>query len=171
MEKRSFSCHKSPANAKHADLARASVNLQCRFGFELASEDASIGTVISFFGYLTGYGSNPQASYGNRKIETLASYFDNPYDEFRPPPPSYRFSSKAYSGVSGSPVIDATSQKLIGVIWGQEWAQENKDIDEMLDAEDGGSMLLGMGEGQGGTAYTTVALISLMNETTFVKTN
>jgi len=62
-------------------------------------------------------------------------------------------------------VIDAASNKLIGVIWGQEWAQENKDIDEMLDDDDGGSMLLGMGEGQGGTACTTVVLISLMDET------
>ena len=71
-------------------------------------------------------------------------------------------------------VIDAASNKLIGVIWGQEWAQENKDIDEMLDDEDGddgGNMLLGAGEGQRGTAYTTVALKSLMDETAFVKTN
>ena len=39
------------------------------------------------------------------------------------------------------------------------------------DGDDGGSMLLGMGEGQGGIAYTTVALISLMDETTFVTTS
>ena len=45
-------------------------------------------------------------------------------------------------------VIDAASNKLIGVILGQEWAQENKDIDEILDDEDGddgGSMHLEMG--------------------------
>ena len=151
-----------------ADLAKALVNIRSRFGFELADEDPSIGTSVSYFGYLPVpvFESRPQTSVGDSIIEAVVSYFDNPYDQSSPPPPSYRFSSKAYRGESGSPVIDATSQKLIGMIWGQEWAQEQKGINEILDDADGnGDRLLGIGEDQGGTAYTTVALASLMNET------
>jgi len=151
------------------DMAKAHVDLNCRFGFELAGEDVPFGTHVISHGYMPGsqiFGlqNGAQPHHGDGWIESMATYFDNPYDESVSPPPSYRISFKAYSGISGSPVLKAHSNQLVGMVWGQDWAPEQKVDWEDEENDDLGSLILGHGEEQGANAYSTIALVQLMEE-------
>ena len=172
-ERRLYPLRQITRHSHKVDMAKAKVNLHCRNRFELVKEEAAIGTLVSFYGYMNSFGCRPQSSCVTGNITPLVSYTDNPYDESYPPPPSYRMDFRAYQGVSGSPVFIKDTNRLIGMIWGHDSGSELIDINEIdldntdADLEDMSwtDLFMGRGDDMGANAYTSLAISQLLDVT------
>ena len=160
-ERRLYRLRQITRHSQKVDMAKAKVNLRCQKRFELIREEAAIGTLVTFYGYIGIFGSHIQPSCVTGSITSLVSYFDNPYDESYPPSPSYRMDFRAYRGISGSPVLIKGTNQLIGMIWGHDSGSDPIDINKIIDEDDlqdeedfsWDDLLMGRGDDMGANAY------------------